>query len=305
HTEEFLSGRATQEETVWRAMMLLFRGAAPFMLLLLVAGLAINLLQVGVLFTVKPLIPKLKRINPISGFAKFFTARTAVELAKSLAKLAFVGAIAWFTLSARTRDMILLALLTPGELVDAISAIIFALWWRVVAAMTFIGLLDYAFQRWQNERDLRMTQQEFRQEMKEMEGDPHIRRRVRQLQRQLAMQRMMAEVPTADVIITNPTEYAVALRYAMNEMAAPVVVAKGARIIAQRIRDLAVAHDVPIVERPELARTLYRTVDIGRAIPETLFRAVAEVLSFVYRIDRRVERVREREAAWRATRAAV
>ncbi|MBP8128268.1 MAG: flagellar biosynthesis protein FlhB [Candidatus Hydrogenedentes bacterium] len=304
-TEEFLSGRTELDTLAWQAMLLLFRGVLPFMGVLLVAGLAINLLQVGFIFTAKPLVPKFERINPVSGFRKFFTARTFVELVKSIAKLLFIGAIAWFTLSSRTRDMVLLMLLAPGELVDAIGALIFALWWRVVAGMAVIGLLDLGFQRWQHEKDLRMTQREFREEMKEMEGDPLIRRRVRQLQRQMAMQRMMTEVPKADVIITNPTEYAVALRYVMNEMDAPVVVAKGARLIAQRIRDLAIAHDVPIVERPDLARTLYRTVEIGQAIPEALFRAVAEVLTFVYRIDRRVERVREREAALRNARAAV
>lgn len=304
-TEEFLSGQAGQETLAWQAMILLLRGILPFMAVMLVAGVAVNLLQVGFIFTAKPLVPKFERINPVSGFRKFFSARALAELVKSVAKLTFVAVIAWLTLSARAREMVLLMLLSPGELVDAIGALIFALWWRIVAAMAVIGLLDFAFQRWQHEKDLRMTEREFREEMKEMEGDPRIRRRIRQLQRQMAMQRMMAEVPKADVIVTNPTEYAVALRYVMNEMDAPVVVAKGARLIAQRIRDLAVENDVPIVERPDLARTLYRTVEIGQAIPETLFRAVAEVLTFVYRIDRRVERIREREAALRNARAAV
>jgi flagellar biosynthetic protein FlhB len=142
--------------------------------------------------------------------------------------------------------------------------------------------------------------QEAKEEAKEFEGDPRIKARVRQIQRQMAMQRMMRDVPTADVIITNPTTYAVALRYDAGTMAAPVVMAKGARLVAERIRDLAVEHDVPIVRKPELARTMYRTVEIGQPVPEDLFRAVAEVLAYVYQIDRRVEKIQERRSGMAA-----
>lgn len=305
HLDEIVRGAVPVERLAAEAMLFLARSAGPFVIAMLAAGLAINLLQVGVLFTAKPLMPKIERLNPVTGMRKFANVRAFAELVKSLAKLAVAVGIAWLTLSARTREMLFLTLLTPEELIPAVGDLIFAVWWRIVAAMGVIGLLDYGFQRWQYERDIRMTQKEFRDELREMEGDPRIRRRVRQIQRQLAMQRMMAEVPKADVIITNPTHYAVALRYIMDEMTAPVVVAKGARLLAQRIRDVAVESKVPIVERPELARTLYRTVDIGRPIPETLFRAVAEVLSFVYRIDQRTERARERAAALKDARIAV
>ena len=139
-----------------------------------------------------------------------------------------------------------------------------------------------------------MTQQEMREEMKQMEGDPKIKQRIRSIQRQMAMQRMMGDVPEADVVITNPTTYAIALRYDMTNMHSPIVVAKGARLVAQRIREIAVENDVPIVEKPELARALYRTIEINHAVPEDLFRAVAEILAYVYRIDKRESKVRER-----------
>jgi flagellar biosynthetic protein FlhB len=160
-----------------------------------------------------------------------------------------------------------------------------------------IGIVDYAYQRWQYNRDQMMSQQEARQELKQLEGDPLIRQRIRSIQRQMAMQRMMAEVPEADVVITNPTTYAVAVRYEPAAMDAPRVVAKGARLVAERIRERAAEFEVPIVERPELARLLYRTVEIGHNVPEDLFRTVAEVLAYVYQIDRRAAKLEERAAA--------
>jgi len=184
--------------------------------------------------------------------------------------------------------------LTPRALVPAIGGLVMTVWWRIALAMLVLGILDYGFQRWQHNRDLMMTVQEARQEAKELEGDPRIKARVRHIQRQMALQRMMAGVPAADVIITNPTTYAVALRYDMAEMSAPVVVAKGARLLAERIRNIALEHTVPIVRKPDLARTLYRTIEVGQPVPENLFRAVAEVLAYVYEIDRRADKVRER-----------
>ena len=158
-----------------------------------------------------------------------------------------------------------------------------------------LGVLDYGYQYWEHERSLMMTVEEAKQELKEYEGDPRIKQRIRQIQRRIAMQRMMADVPKADVIITNPTRFAVALRYDPANMRAPVVVAKGTRLLAERIRDLAIVHGVPIVQKPELARTLYRTIEVGHPVPESLFRAVAEVLAYVYQIDRRVEKLHERD----------
>lgn len=269
--------------------------ALPFMLVMVVSGLLSNVLQVGFLLTGKPLVPKLSRINPITGFQRFFTLRSLLELIKSLIKLAIIGTIAWTALRGRLPDLIQTALLDPAGISMAMAQLVAAVWIRVTIAMVVLGILDYGYQYWQREQDLRMTHQELKEEMREFEGDPHVKGRIRQLQRRFATQRMLREVPKADVVITNPTHYAVALRYAPDSMAAPQVVARGARLLAEQIRKIAAQHRVPIVQRPELARALYRNVEVGQYIPENLFTAVAEVLSFVYQIDTREEKRRERE----------
>jgi len=266
----------------------------PFMLLMQVTGVASNVVQVGFLFSTQALTPKLEKLNIASGMKKFFTLRSFVELVKSLVKLTFVTWIVWLSVRHRWEHLLALVYLDPQHMAYGVASLIGVVWWRIVLAMIVLGILDYMFQRWQYDRDLMMTVKEAREEAKQVEGDPRIRQRVRRIQRQMAMQRMMAEVPTADVIVTNPTRYAVALRYNAAEMAAPVVIAKGARLLAERIRDLGVAHHVPIVEKPELARALFRTVEVGQQVPENLFRAAAEVLAFVFGIDRRAEKVRER-----------
>lgn len=269
----------------------------PFMLVMVVIGVASNILQVGFIMTAQPLQPKFDRLNPISGLRRFVSARVVIELIKSVLKLVVISAIVWYGVRNRLGEVLHTMHLSPESLVWAISSLVFAIWWRVVLAMLVLGILDYGVQRWMYERDLRMTVQEAREEAKQLEGDPRIKQRIRSIQRQMAMQRMMAEVPTAEVVITNPTTYAVALRYDAATMTAPTVVAKGARLVAERIRDLAVEHNVPIVQKPELARALFQSVEIGRTVPEALFVAVAEVLAFVYEIDRRAEKVRERQEA--------
>lgn len=271
--------------------------ALPFMLALLAAGIAVNLMQVGFIFTTKPLQPNLGKLNPLTGMGRFFSARAAIEAVKSLAKLALVAWLVYLALRGRLPEMLVLAEKSPEQILAVVGAMIASVWWRVVLAMIVLGIFDYGYQFWQREQDLRMTAKEAKEEMKEMEGDPLIKRRIRQIQRQAAMQRMMKEVPKADVIITNPTHYAVALRYDMKTMNAPVVVAKGARLIAHKIRDIAAENNVPIVQKPELARAIFKTIEIGQAIPEDLFQAVAEVLSFVYHVDSRSEKIRERQTA--------
>jgi flagellar biosynthetic protein FlhB len=290
----------TSDTMQWFSLGVLYRLGyvlLPFMVIMMLAGVSVNLAQVGFLFTTEPLTPKLDKLNVIKGFKKFFNIRTFAELVKSIFKLVIVGTIVYVTLRNRWDIVQALPYLTPLLITKALADVVFAVWLRVVIAMLILGGLDYAFQWWRRNEELRMTIQETKEELKEMEGDPQIRRRVRDIQRQMAYQRMMAEVPTADVIVTNPTEYAVALRYDMVSMDAPIVIAKGARLVAARIRDIGIEHRVPIVEKPELARTLYRTIDLGQAIPEGLFRVVAEVLAFVYEIDRRADKIRERAAA--------
>lgn len=267
----------------------------PILGILVAAGVALGLVQVGFVYAPKALAPKFDRVNPFTGWQKFFSVRSLIELAKSVLKLVLAIYVAYLVLAARWRELIDYMYLTPLDMMRATSDLAGSIWFWVALAMFVLAVLDFMYQRWQWSQDLRMTVQEAKEEMKEMEGDPRLRQRIRSIQRQMAMQRMMKNVPTADVIITNPTTYAVALRYEAGGMDAPVVIAKGARLIADKIRAIAVENDVPIVQRRELARTLYRTVSVGQPIPETLFRAVAEVLAFVYRIDRRAEKARERE----------
>lgn len=276
------------------ALMFVSRTVLPFMVVLLFGGIAINVVQVGVLFAPEAMRPRLEKLNPISGLQKFVSIRSLVELVKAICKLTIITYIVFITVRGRWQGLLVMMYMTPWGITKAIAELVAIVWLRAVLAMAVIGILDYIFQRWQHDRELMMTVQEAREEARQLEGDPRIRQRIRRIQRQLAMQRMMAEVPRADVVIINPTRFAVALRYEPPEMAAPVVIAKGARLIAERIRDLAIENDVPIVERPELARTLYQTIEVGYPVPEDLFRAVAEVLAFVYEIDRRVDRRRER-----------
>lgn len=266
----------------------------PVLVILLAGGLAMNLLQVGFLFAPAALTPKFDKLNPFTGFQKFFNLRSLVELAKSVFKLTVISAIVYVTFRNRWQDILAWPTLTPAGIVSAMAGLIGLVWLRVVLAMLVLGILDYGYQRWQYLQELRMTVQEAREESKEIEGDPRIRQRIRQVQRQMAMQRMMRAVPEADVVVTNPTRFAVALRYNAREMEVPVVTAKGARLLAERIRELAVEHNVPIVQKPDLARMLYRTIEVGQPVPEDLFVAVAEVLAFVFEIDRRAEKMRER-----------
>lgn len=295
HAHELLTDKVPVQTLAVRAALDMAVIVLPFMLIMLLAGIAVNLFQVGFLFSSQPLQPRLDRLNPITGLKRFFSLRTLVELIKSLMKLGIVTVVVYFAVRSRIPEMVALMGVDPSGSLAVISELVIAVWWRIVLAMAVLGLADFAYQRWQHAQDLRMTPQEAKQEAKELEGDPHVKRRIRTMMRQLATRRMMAEVPGADVVITNPTHYAVALRYDAATMGAPVVVAKGERLIAQRIRQLAEEHAVPVVQRPELARTLFRTIEVNQSIPESLFRAIAEVLSFVYQIDSRFEKKRERE----------
>lgn len=286
----------TMQPLLIQALLFMAPMLLPFMLLLMAFGIAINVTQFGFVFSGEALQPKFERVNPIKGFQRMFSLRSLVELIKSLTKLSVIGFIAYLTVRDRVPEIISLMNLNPLSAGTAVWGLVFTVWWRIGLAMLAIGLFDFAYQRWQFMQDQRMTRQEAQDELKQLEGDPRIKQRVRQIQRQMAMQRMMAEVPEAEVVITNPTTYAIAIRYDAGNMEAPKLVAKGARRVAERIRDIAIENEVPIVERPELARTLFRDVEIGGYVPEQLFRAVAEVLAYVYEIDQRVSKAAERAA---------
>ncbi|MFH1570967.1 MAG: flagellar biosynthesis protein FlhB [Gemmatimonadota bacterium] len=260
---------------------------APMVALLGAAAVLVNIAQVGILFTGEPLLPKGDRINPLSGLKRIFSQKGLVELVKGLFKVAIVAYVTYLTIRADTDQFVGFVDMEVGPIFAISGDMILSLGCRIVLLLLLLAVLDYAFQRWEYERNLRMTRQEVREELKQQEGDPMIRARVRAIQREMSQRRMMGSVGQADVVVTNPTHLAVALKYDPAEMDAPVVLAKGQRLVAERIKELARESGVPLVENKPLAQALFKTVQIGQQIPEELFRAVAEVLAFVFQLKRR------------------
>lgn len=254
-----------------------------FIMVVCIAVLA-NLLQVGPMIATESLAPKFSKIDPIKGLGRLFSVRLLVELVKTILKLAIVAGVSYVVLERHLVQVLHLLHLEVVQFAPLIGRISFQILLASCVILVLIAVLDYLFQRQQFEKSIKMTKEELKQEMKNMEGDPLIRARVRKIQREMAKKRMMAAVPTADVVITNPTHIAVALKYDQSVMAAPTVVAKGAGEIAERIKGLAREHGVPVVENKGMAQLLYRTVKLDSPIPETLYRAVAEVLAYVYRL---------------------
>jgi flagellar biosynthetic protein FlhB len=256
----------------------------PLFGLVVLAALLAPLALGGWNFSTEALMPKFNRLNPLEGFKRMFSTRSMVELGKALAKFGVVGFIAVIVLWNDAAELMALG----RE--PATSAIVHAMQLAgqgliaVSAGLLLIAGVDVPYQIWQHAKQLKMTRQEVRDEMKESEGSPEIKGRIRQVQQQLARQRMMQDVPKADVVVTNPTHFAVALKYDDKRMRAPIVVAKGVDLIAARIREIATENQVPIFEAPPLARVLYRNVDIGQEIPSSVYVAVAQVLTYVFQL---------------------
>lgn len=260
---------------------------APFLAILFFVIVITLLAQVGFLFTLKPLKPSLGRINPLKGLQRIFSIRSVVLAATNAVKLLVVGMVAWLSLRGNA-DAIIHAFMFEVPVAFQLGAsLIFSVTMRLAVALLILALLDLAWQRYKHERDMRMTKEEVKDEFRSMDGDPKIKQRRREVQFQLAMQRLKRDVPTADVVVTNPTHVAVAVRYDVKTMPAPKVVAKGADQIALRIRQIAMEFGIPIVERPPLARALHEAVEVGECIPERLYRAVAEILAYVYELTGR------------------
>ncbi len=256
----------------------------PFLLLLVVATVASSMLLSGWLFTFQAVQPDFGRLNPAKGFGRIFSWQAVVELAKAIAKSALIGGVAAWVIWHNVDTLLGLAGEPLGTSLAHLGRLAGHTFLVVVASMVLIVAIDVPFQLWTYAKQLRMTKEEVRQETKESEGDPQIKARIRSLQREAARKRMMAEIPKADVIVTNPTHYAVALRYQDSEMRAPRVVAKGSHLLAERIRALGEENGVPILQAPPLARALYRHADLGDEIPSALYTAVAEVLAYVYQL---------------------
>ena len=264
-------------------IVVLAKTAFPIMFAIMLIGLAINFFQVGLNFNTESIEFKLDKLNPINGFGRIFSKRSLVELAKSFFKILVIGFFLYRFIHEQILAMPQFMFFDLTTSLALVAEIIFQMAFIVIGVIMIMALMDYGYQKWQTTQDLKMTKQEVKDEMKQSEGDPQIKGKIRQKQRQMAMARMMKEVPKADVIVTNPTHYAIALSYQQG-MSAPLVVAKGQDLVAQRIKEIAREARVPIIENKPLARAIYAAVQIGDAIPQELYQAVAEVLAYVYRL---------------------
>jgi len=251
------------------------------------AALLISYLQVGAVFSGESLAPKFDKLNPIEGFKRIFSKRALEELIKSLLKVGITGYIVYIVLK---KYVYVFPRFVDMDIFDSLAvcgSIVMELAIKVGIIFVVIGIVDYLFQWFEHEKSLKMSKYDIKQEYKQIEGDPQVKSRQRQIQREVARRRMMAEVPSADVVITNPTHFAVALKYQAELMEAPTIVAKGQDFVALKIREIARANDVIVVENPPLARTLFYTTEIGDVVPEEMYQTVAEVLAFVYKQKKR------------------
>ena len=256
----------------------------PMMIALLVIGIVANVAQFGFNFKEDLMVPDFKKMNPISGVKRLISLKSLVELIKSIFKIGFVGLIAYLMLQG---ELVTIPTLVHAEVVDTaiyMGRVAFKIAFFVCIGLIVLAAADFTYQRWQHRKNLMMTKQEVKEERKQSDGDPQVKSRIRAMQIEMAQRRMMEAIPTADVVITNPTHFAIAIKFDAEEMAAPQVVAKGADYIALRIREIAAENDVPLVENKPLARALYRSTELGDYIPADLYRAVAEVLAYVYRL---------------------
>jgi flagellar biosynthetic protein FlhB len=273
----------------WQVFGQVIQLMAPLFLIIMIVGIVANVGQIGFLFTFEPLKPNFSKLNLIAGFKRFFGLRSLVELAKSFLKISIVGWVAYATVRKEMDSIPTLIQADVPQILAYTGKVALKIILTTCIVLAILAALDLLYQRWQQEKDLRMTKQEVRDEHKEAEGDPAVKARIRSAQRDMVRRRMMEAVPKATVVITNPTHLAIALKFE-SDFQAPVVVAKGAGFIAEKIRTIARQNDVPVVEQKALARALFKSVEIGQLIPFELYRAVAEVLAYVYRLKGLVHR---------------
>lgn len=290
------SGLRMEQEVAFNPALLLPRlfqlaldgllAIAPLLGWLVIIALVAPMLLSGWLFSSKALFPDLKRLNPVNGLKRIFSSRGLIELVKAIAKVMVIGGVAAGIIWSHKQDVLDLVGMPLDTSLISMSRLIGLTFILIVGAMLLIVVIDVPFQIWNHARQLRMSREDLRKEAKEDEGDPQVKGRIRNMQRQIARRRMMAEVPKADVVVTNPTHYAVALKYQDRSMRAPKVVAKGTQLIAARIRELADEHHIPVLEVPPLARALYHHVELDTEIPEALYTAVAHVLAYIFQLKR-------------------
>ena len=286
-----LSAVVVRADTGWAARLgrdtatVAAEAVLPVLLLTALTALGVNLAQTGFLLAPTALQPKFSRISLLQGAKRILSIRSIAKLGVSLGKLAVLTAITVLFVWGSLPAFLGLTGVNPAGIAALIHALSSKLAFALATALLVLAVLDYGFQWWKHEQELRMTKQELRDEMKNMDGDPHIRQRRREAHRKLAQSRELQSVKKADVVVTNPTHYAVAIRYDPERMSAPVVVAKGADEMALQIRKIAAEHGVPILQRPELARQLFREVKVGRSIPVDLYEAFVEIMAYVYRLS--------------------
>lgn len=271
----------TQWKNIMGNLAQVFLPAFGLMMLL---GVLVNLGQIGFLLLPDKLSPDLSRLNPLPGFQRIFSLANFVKLGFGIIKIVIISVVAFVCLYNRRDEILSITALDLPQIAKYAWEINLWTCIKIGIALFILAILDYGFQKWKYEQDLKMTPQEVREEMKNMQGNPEVISRRKQVQRQLAMNRMSSAVPKADVVITNPTELAIAIQYEIETMAAPIVVAKGAGVMAQRIRRLALENNIPIIEKKPLAQALYKEVDLNHPIPDNMYAAVAEVLAYVYQL---------------------
>jgi flagellar biosynthetic protein FlhB len=269
----------------WHAVAWRLAGVMlPLLGVMMLAGATVHFAQVGFRILPQKVAFDLSRVSPLKGAGRLFSLQNTARIGFGIVKLLIVAAVAAWSVWGELDRILAMTALDVPQAAALIAQILFWTCLKIGVALLVIALLDYGFQYWKHEQDLKMTDQELREEMKNLQGDPQVIARRRQIQRQLVLNRLSSAVPRADVVVTNPTELAVAIRYEFDTMPAPIVVAKGAGVLAQRIRRLALEHSIPIVERKELARALYAAVEVNQAIPTEQYAAVAEVLRYVYQL---------------------
>jgi len=291
--EKFLDGSAVMSTSDPTAVMAAIKVAAgtaasillPILLVMWLVAYMANFWQIGWLLAPNSIKPTLSKINPISGLKKLFGTSAVVKAGLDVLKVIIVMIVAVATIRQNLDKIMVMPYLTSLQCLHQAGWMMFDLALRLIAILILLGLIDFAYQKWKHKKDMKMTKQQVKDEMKQAEGDPKVKKRRMRMQQQIAMQRIAAAVPKADVIVTNPEHYSVAIRYHADEMHAPKVIAKGADILALRIRQIALMRGIPILERPPLARALYRQVAVGQEIPPEFYKTVAEVLAFVYRVS--------------------
>lgn len=259
---------------------------APFLLVGVVIAFLSNKVQFKWMVTAKPMMPKLNKINPLSGFKRIFSGRTLFELVKTIVEMILIGYVAYQVLVDHSNELFVLYDVSIQQALSILMNVIWDLGIKICIVMVVVGFVDFLYQRYKHKQDLKMTKQEVKDEYKNSEGDPQIKGKQKQRMRQASQRRMMASIPEADVVITNPTHFAVALRYDANEHSAPVVTAKGTDFLAAKIKEVAKEHGVEIVEDKALARMLYYNVELDREIPPELYKAVADILAYVYNLKK-------------------